>query len=94
VVSDFLAQRLGVGLISSIEVVIGLWLGFIPPDSKIEWIIGGITVGGPILLTLTGFVSYFVLTRMGVDVPTDVTADNSDVKYLMSSAKYGSHDHE
>lgn len=89
-----LRLTMGVGFISSVELVICLWLGMIPPDSRMKWILAGVLVGGPILLTFAGVVSYFVLTRLGVDVPTDTKVGEQDRNYLAARARYGALDDE
>lgn len=89
-----LRLTVGVGCLSGIELIIAVWLGMIPPDSSMEWTLVGVLVGGPILLTLVGVLSYFVLTRLGVDVPTDANIGGHDIDYIASRAKYGVRDDE
>lgn len=60
------------GIVLGLEVLIMLFIGVIPPSLSIHWVILGIGLGVPAALLLIGIAFGLIMSRLGVQPPSDV----------------------
>ena len=66
-----------VAIIVGMELLIALTLGILPPTRPHHWRMLAGMVGGPIGFTALGMVTFVILRRLGIDLPTDVPPPSS-----------------